>query len=479
MVAGGGFSDIQKQLKGTTEEIIKSAAASKQDAEAKREEAAAAKKLADVQKAIKAQNKVTAKNPAMQFAQVSTTFNNALKKKGAAPWSFNMARFMPPGRQLTNLAQNVPSPYGAGKVLGAPPKLGAFSPLYSPWNPAMGGVSGKLNKYPQPPQGFVAGSNIFSKFFNSMQKNNSTFQKWHKNMFRFQMATLGLAFSFGGLESTVEGVLSKLGDLGGTFTGSALGSKFGGVDVQGLSGTSNDQLIQGWKNFQGIVGMVDTALRIIAADMLTPDVMKAIQDFFKALAPVLPQIAEPLGKLAKSAVDFLAALLPYVPTLAKILDVLSPILGPLLVMVILLGQLLPLFSAIGYIFEGLALVAPIIAPLSGAIVGLFAGISAPMVLIAGIGIILIDLIRNLWDELSKGQDILSAFYYALVDTWNDIASLIKTITGGLLDLTVAKGNSSGYNTSTTHNNNATTYNINTLNLNSNNASLNKLKNNVG
>ena len=335
---------------------------------------------------------------------------------------------------------------------------------------AVHGVYGKggTNQYSgYQPTGFSGrGSTVdkIQKTFGSIGESNSKIQKWNKSFFKFQMATLGLSFSFMGLESAATGLINKLGDLSGIFSSNALGKKFGGVDVAAASGTSNADLVQGWKNFQGIMGMVDTTLRVIAANMLTPEVMAALAKFFQDLAPVMPQLGKALGDVLLNAVKFLDALIPLVPVISKIIDIFSPILGPLAVLIIVLGSLLPLLSIFGYIFAAIEVAATVIAPLAGALVTLFGGISLPMIAIAGVAVVLVDFFINLWKAFSDGGDIISNFYQALWQTWQDIAALIKTITFGVVDLT-SKSNS-GVTTSSSVNTTNNTYNIANLNTNS-------------
>lgn len=416
------------------------------------------KKIAKQQQKSNAfRNKNVASSPQAMLLAAYTTMNAAMKQPGKQAWTSNLGNVMPPGRSTTNIPQLPAQTSGASRFFE---KSWGGNNVHGVYG--RGGTEKDSGYVPIGFSGKGKSVDKIQKTFGSIGESNSKIQKWNKSFFKFQMATLGLSFSFMGLESTVTNLVGKLGDLSGAFTSNAYGKVFGGVDVAAASGTSNAALVEAWKNFQGIMGMVDTALRVVAANMLTPEVMAAIAKFFQDLAPVAPQLGKALGDVLLNAIKFLDALIPLVPIISSVLDVLSPILGPIGVMIILLGSLLPLLSTFGYIFAAIEVVATIIAPLAGAIVGLFAGISAPMILIAGVALVLIDFFVNLWKAFSDGGDIISNFYQALWMTWQDIAALIKTITLGVIDLTSKSGTSTSTSTNTTNN----TYNIANLNTNS-------------
>ena len=334
---------------------------------------------------------------------------------------------------------------GAGKIFGAPPTLGASSPLHSTWNPAMGGVLGSKSQNVQRPNN-TGGSGFLAQLGSS----NSRLQKLNKSFFKFQMATLGLAFSFGGLEQTVIGAMSAIGDLGGMFKGAAQGKAFTGVDMGVLGDPS--KIVEGWKAFQGILGLITATLGVITANMLTPDVMAAIGKFFTDLAPVLPMLGEALGKVLLNAIGFLDSLIPLIPILIKIIDIFAPWLGVLLPIILILGTLLPLLSALGYVFAAVELVA---VPLAAIVAGLSATMLAWIAVIIAIGLVVYHFINN----LMEGQDIISAFGNAIIQTFTDIANMIMFLLSPVLNLLGLGGGSSTPQTSNVRSNSNTTINI--------------------
>jgi hypothetical protein len=280
------------------------------------------------------------------------------------------------------------------------------------------------------PKGFTGkGKTVdtMSRFLGSLSNSGSTVQKLTKNFFKFQMATLGLAFSFGALESTVIGAVSAIGDLGGTFKSAALGKAFSGVDMMGISGTSNEAIVTAWKNFEGIMGLVSTTLSIITANMLTPEVMAAIGNLFEKLAPVLPDLGEALGDVVIAAADFLVALIPLIPVVTKLIDIFAPWLGVLVPIILILGMLLPLLSAIGYVFAAIELVAPVLAAVLG-------GVSLAGVALVAVIILVADFIWHLWQNIAEGQDVITAFVNAFWQVVDDIWKALSWLLSPLLRL---------------------------------------------
>ena len=273
------------------------------------------------------------------------------------------------------------------------------------------------------------------KLSKSLSDGDGKLNKFNKNVFKFQMATLGLGYSFGALTGTVEGVLNSLADLGNVFKSSAFGSKFGGVDVAKESGTNPEQFVQGWKDLQGIMGMVQTTITVIAANMLTPDVMTAITKFFTDLAPVLPDIGKTLGDVVKNCVQFLDSLVKFIPIIDKIVDIFSPWLGVLLPLAVVLGSLLTFFAAIGYVMAGLSIVLPILAPVLAAVSGTVVAVIAGIILLA-------DFIWHLWENLSAGEEPLKAIADAFLQTLTDIYNALMWVISPLTNLLGITGSSS-------------------------------------
>ena len=308
-------------------------------------------------------------------------------------------------------------------------------------------------------------SSVFSRLNKTVNDQNGSFQRMNKARFKFQMSTLGLAFSFQGLTSGIEGIMGSLGDLNTMFTNQAMSQAFGGLGGQSpsqLMGVSSDDLVKGWENFKGILADVQNLFAAISAKVLTPDVMAAIANLFTQLSSALAngEVSKALGDIIKDMANFLMALIPVIPPLAQILDILAPIIAPIIVLALVLGELLPVLSLIGYVFQSIGVIFEAITVIAPIVSAIFGAISLPMIAIAAIGVIIVAFFYDLWTELSKGEDIFTALENALIDLWNQISSIVKTATFGLVNLGQASNVGNSTSSSSVVNNNNITINGN-------------------
>ena len=274
---------------------------------------------------------------------------------------------------------------------------------------------------------------FFGRLVKSLKSNDGQWNKLNKSMFKFQMATLGLGFSFSSLENSLTGILGSVGNLSQMFTSKALGKAFGGVDVASTMGVSSQDMVKGWENFTGILSMIQTLFASISSKVLSPEVMAAIGELFTKLAQALSDgaVAKALSDIIIDMAKFLETLIPFLPIFAQILDTLAPIIAPLLVFATILGTLLPILSALGYVGTVIELLADLI-PLFSVLGALLSAISAPMLIIAAIAATIIDFLVHFVQNLQSGQSVMQAFTNALGQTVNDIVSALNAILSPIL-----------------------------------------------
>jgi len=215
----------------------------------------------------------------------------------------------------------------------------------------------------------------------------------------------------------------------------ALGKAFGGVDVAGAMGVDPTQLVQGWKNITGIMGMMATAMSALAAAALTPEVMTAIQTMFIELGKALSD-----GKVAKALGDIIIAftkmvtdcILPMLPYLADFISYLGDtgLLKWIIALVLGAQYLLAALSLVG--FAGQA-VAAVVATITWAMTLTVGAITAAiasfawLVVIIGAVLFVADLLINLFENFQITGLSVATLWNALIDTFKDFYNVLLPI----------------------------------------------------
>jgi len=255
-----------------------------------------------------------------------------------------------------------------------------------------------------------------------------TLKKLNMGLFKLQMASLGVFFSFMGIQNAITGLFSGLQNLGGTFKSQAMGKAFGGVDVAGAMGIGGGDLVQGWKNITGILGMVQTAMAALAATALTPEVMTAIQIMFIELGKALAdgKVAKALGDIIIAFTQFVVSVLPVIPIIADLISILGDTgLLPVIIGLIMSAQyLLAGLSLLGFVLQGItsiiASVAAIAASWGVTVVAAFGLIVGAIVLV----LIAIDFLINVWENFAATGDIVGSIVNGLTDTFWDLYNIL-------------------------------------------------------
>lgn len=307
-------------------------------------------------------------------------------------------------------------------------------------------------------------------------KMGNTLKRVNMSLFKLQMASLGVYFSFMGIEKGITGLFNSLQDLGGTFKAGALGKAFGGVDVAGTMGVGGGEMVQGWKNITGIISMITSATSALAAMTLTPEVMAAVQEMFTALATALSdgKVAKALGDIIIAFTDLVVSIVDsgLLIVIADLITALgdSGLLAPIIGLVLGAQYLLAGLSLLGFgmqaitlIIEGVSLAIPLI---TGAFTAAAAALGTSIgVVIAIIGLVLIaiDLLINIFENFAATGDIIGSIINGITDTFWDLYNVllpIMNLIGGALgweQRAVATTHSGEYSRQTQITNN---YNLN-------------------
>lgn len=407
------------------------------------------KKLDAAERAVAKSQQKRARSTA-EVAGMMGTYQKAIKKKGKQPFTTPMGGMMPPFRGTTNIPPPPPPP--------------------SPTNPVP--TIGRMNKFPQPEkfkdiEWIPTGASRFipqkpptpeKKLSFAETKRGRILERVNKGFFKLQMASLGVFFSFMSIQMAITGLFTGLQNLGGAFKSMALGKAFGGVDVLGGMGVDPSQLVEGWKNITGIMGMISTLMTGIAAVALSPEVMTAIQSMFSELSKSLSdgKVAKALGDIIIAFTDMVKVVTPALPILADLISALGDagLLKWILLLVFGSKYLLAILSLVGFalnfVTETIAAVT-FIADIFGVTLGTL-GLAVAAVLIV------VDFLINLWENFQLTGWSLVTLGNALMDTLKDIANviigIINTIGGWagvhIGELETVSGNASR-NTQTTNN----------------------------
>jgi hypothetical protein len=268
-------------------------------------------------------------------------------------------------------------------------------------------------------------------------------KKANMSLFKMQMASLGVYFSFMSIGMALTGLFTGLQNLGGTFKSMALGKAFGGVDVAATMGVDPATLVQGWKNITGIMGMMASAMAALAAAALTPEVMKAIQEMFTALGVALSD-----GKVAKALGDIIIAftqmvtdcILPMLPYLADLISALGDagVLKYIILLVLGAQYLLAGLSMLGFAMQAITLIVGVLSPVITILGSLMAaaGVSIGFVVSAVVLVLFVfDLLINIFENFQQTGWSLSTLWNALYDTFADFYNVLLPIinlVGGLI-----------------------------------------------
>jgi hypothetical protein len=313
---------------------------------------------------------------------------------------------VPPAHKLTG---------GGAALPKSPPQFSVLNNPAGNWN-----AQGKTARTPVPTR---------------MQKMNDILKKTNMSLFKMQMASLGVYFSFMSIGMALTGLFTGLQNIGGTFKSMALGKAFGGVDVAAAMGVDPAALVQGWKNITGIMGMMQTAMAALAAAALTPEVMTAIQSMFLALGVALSD-----GKVAKALGDIIIAftqmvtdcILPMLPYLAGLISALGDagLLKYIILLVLGAQYLLAGLSMLGFAMQGITLITTAVtaAMAAGAV-----ACALWVLAIAGV-MVIIDFFINLLANFQQTGWSVTTIINTLIDTFRDLFNTISSIINGISGL---------------------------------------------
>lgn len=270
-------------------------------------------------------------------------------------------------------------------------------------------------------------------------KMGKILKKTNMNLFKLQMASLGVYFSFMGIQKGITGLFSSLQDLGGTFKAGALGKAFGGVDVAGTMGVSGGEMVQGWKNITGIISMITSATSALAAMTLTPEVMNAVKDMFTKLALALSD-----GKVAKALGDIIIAFTDLVISIVEsgllnvIADLISALgesglLAPIIGLVLGAQYLLAALSLLGFAMQAITLVVSGVSAVT-AFLGLSFGV---VIAVIGLVLLAIDLVINIFENFAATGDVIGSIINGITDTFWDLYNVLLPLMnfiGGFLGM---------------------------------------------
>ena len=321
-----------------------------------------------------------------------------------------------------------------------PPFMQGGRPAYeqpvSPVNPVP--TMGAMNKFPQPEpfkdiEWIKPGASKFRPAPAPTTPKKPTFaettrgrllERVNKSLFKMQMASLGVFFSFMSIQMAITGLFTGLQNLGGAFKSMALGKAFGGVDILGGMGVDPSQLVEGWKNITGIMGMMQTAMTGIAAVALSPEVMTAIQSMFTELAKALSdgKVAKALGDIIIAFTDMIKVIIPALPILADLISALGDagLLKWILLLVFGAKFLLAALSLVGFVMTTITTVAGAVT----AILEFFSIGLGTLLIVVGAVLVVVDFLINLWENFQLTGWSVATLVNALSDTFKDIANVI-------------------------------------------------------
>lgn len=318
---------------------------------------------------------------------------------------------IPPAHKLT----------GGGAALSKSQGLGAFSVLPNP--------AGNFNAQRKAATAPTKSQSYLNKFNAGMKKANM-------GLFKMQMASLGVYFSFMSIGMAITGLFTNLQNLGGAFKSMALGKAFGGVDILGGMKVEPGQLVEGWKNITGIMGMMQTTMTAIAAVALSPEVMKAVQEMFTKLAASLSD-----GRVAKALGDIIIAFTDLVSwivdsgLLAGLADLISllgdtGLLVPIIGLILGAQYLLATLSALGFALQSITAITTAYAWITTTASTALAGVGltfGSLIAIIGLALVALDFVINLWENFAITGWSVATVVNALWDTFADLYNVLLPI----------------------------------------------------
>lgn len=270
----------------------------------------------------------------------------------------------------------------------------------------------------------------------TLQKFNGGMKKANMALFKMQMASLGVYFSFMSIGMAITGLFTSLQNLGGVFKSGALGKAFGGVDVTGAMGVDPAQLVQGWKNITGIMGMMQSAISGLAAAALTPEVMAAVKDMFLTLGKTLSdgKVATALGDIIISFTKLVTVICEsgLLTGLASLISFLGDtgLLVPIIGLILGAQYLLAGLSALGFVMQGITLLTTLYTwamGLTAASIGATLIALGTWLAIIGLVLLAFDFVINLFENFQKTGWSVATLVNALWDTFADLYNVLLPI----------------------------------------------------
>jgi len=277
-------------------------------------------------------------------------------------------------------------------------------------------------------------------------KMGNTLKKVNMSLFKLQMASLGVFFSFMSIQQSITGLFTGLQNIGGAFKSMALGKAFGGVDILGNMGVDPATMVQGWKNITGIMGMMQTTMTGIAAVALSPEVMTAIQEMFTSLSTSLSdgKVAKAIGDIIIAFTDLVILMVEsgFLSAVADLVSALgdSGLLMWIIALVLGAKYLLAALSLLGFAMQGITLALSVLSPLWTILTSILAatGVSFGFLLgVIALVLIAIDFVINFFENLAATGDILGSVVAALWDTFADLYNVLlplMNLIGGFLGM---------------------------------------------
>jgi hypothetical protein len=268
-------------------------------------------------------------------------------------------------------------------------------------------------------------------------KFNLSMKNAIKSVFMLQMASLGVAFSFMGIENSIIGLFNGLKDLGGVISGGAVGSAFAqltgnqGTDIAATMGVTPEQTIAAWAGVTAIAAQFKAIIDTLAVKIMSPEMVAAILTVVDALAVQLgkPEVAAAIQEIVFAVLDIALTVIPLLPILASFIVFLGDTgLLKVLVAIIFAAQiLLPTLAYVEFIMTAISTVGVILAAVFGVV---SVSLSTVIIVVVAVAFVL-DVIIRTFQNLANGMNPLDAIVKAFVDSLGDVWNIIRTIINGV------------------------------------------------
>jgi hypothetical protein len=205
----------------------------------------------------------------------------------------------------------------------------------------------------------------------NMSKLTSTknmFSRWSWSFTMLAMSSLGVYFSMWGLINALKmgmsALIAPVMDLNSAFTSLAMAEAFGGEQGQELNKSFEDlggadALVSLWKDMQGIVANLQTALLILALQVL-PQIIPVAQEVTDLLIEKFkdPTFIDAIVSIITAFLLLIPVFLDMIPIVAELIKWLDEtgLLGTLMQLMLLALIMMPVLSALSAVFSVLSFI---------------------------------------------------------------------------------------------------------------------------